>query len=338
MLNLNTANVHCDQRVDVDATSTNRDVSVAIICCESRYGAFHSVRAVATAIESIASTQVFILSNDKASFPDVRVVQVPDGTKLSKLCHFSKSVESDFICICDPDLEINQLEVKAVFEQAFDAAGSSREIVAYGLVNCRSNGTLLSRVIAVDKWLSHRVLRPALWRCRIGITIPGQFLVLSTSVLQRLQPAIDSYLDDLYLGWIARSTNVNVLRIPVVVGQEESRNAFSSLLLQRLRWMRGFFALLKHLSNEPRAIALLLTHFVAYHAIPIIWLICLLYVAAFYPIAAFIIFVIAGCTTGLLSGQPLTAAFSFTLVFPLLHCLATLLWWIPISRKRLTQR
>lgn len=337
-MNFSTKNAVSNPIIGGDITPNGRRTSVTIACCESQASPLKSVRAVANSLGSIARTELLVLSCGDVDFDGVRVVQVPVGTKLTKLRKLASAVESRFICICDPDLHVDPKGAKAIFLEAFKVAECDREVVAFGLVNCQSDNTLLSGVIAIDKWFSHRVLRPILWKCSIGITIPGQFLVLSTSVLQRLHPAVDSYLDDLYLGWIARSTNVAVLRVPVVVGYEESRSSWPSLLLQRLRWMRGFFALAKQLLNEPKAIALLTTHFVAYHGIPILWLACLVGVVTFSWSIGLIVFAAAALAISLLSRQRLGTAIAFLIIFPLLHCLATLLWWIPISQKRLTQR
>ena len=247
-------------------------------------------------------------------------------------------MQSDFICICDPDLEVRVDATRVVVVQAIEASENGKEVVAFGLIDCRNDGSLLASIIAIDKWISHRVLRPVLWGCGIGITLPGQFLVLSTSVLQRLDPNVDSYLDDLYLGWVARSTGVRVERVVELVGLEESRSTWETLLTQRLRWMRGFVSLVFHLSPSPKALGFLFAHFVAYHGIPILWLIIVATIATTSTIVAVGILLIASIVVTLFSRPSFVAALLFLILFPLLHALAVLLWWVPISRDRLTQR
>ena len=293
---------------------------------------------VTASLAGIANAEAVILSSFEREGSQNQVVLVPEGTKLSKLRKFAETVNSDFVCICDPDLEVRGDATRAVIAQAFEASSGGEEVVAFGLIGCRSDGSLLASIVAIDKLLSHRILRPALWGCGMGITLPGQFLVLSTSVLQRLDPNVDSYLDDLYLGWVTRSTGVQVKRVPEVVGLEESRSTWGSLLTQRLRWMRGFMSLVRHLSTKPKALGLLFAHFVAYHGLPILWLISIAIVATISPTFAVGIVVIASSLVALLSRQSFVAAVSFLTLFPLLHCLAVLLWWVPISRHRLTQR
>ena len=95
--------------------------------------------------------------------------------------------------------------------------------MAFGIVQGRDDGSTLSHVIGIDKWLSHHVLRKHLLLCGIGISLPGQFLIISTKLLRALDPEVDSYLDDLYLGFVARTRGCVVHRVPVVVGQNGVR-------------------------------------------------------------------------------------------------------------------
>jgi cellulose synthase/poly-beta-1,6-N-acetylglucosamine synthase-like glycosyltransferase len=293
---------------------------------------------VISSLAGIVNAEVVILSSFEREGSQNQVILVMEGTKLSKLRRFAETVNSDFVCICDPDLEVRGDATRAVVAQAIEASGGGEEVVAFGLIDSRNDGNLLANLIAIDKWLSHRILRPALWGCGMGITLPGQFLVLSASVLQRLDPAVDSYLDDLYLGWIAYSTGVRIERVPEVVGLEESRATWGSLLTQRLRWMRGFMSLVRHLSANPKALGLLFAHFVAYYGLPILWLISVSILAIISMPFAVGIVVITSILLARLSRQPFVAAVTFLTLFPLLHCFAVLLWWVPISRHRLTQR
>lgn len=311
---------------------------MAIATCSCLDSCPASIGRIAESIREIADVELNLLSTEAAHVAGVKVVHVPPGTKLSKLRQFSQSINADFICICDPDIIVEAAAVRRVFELAFEAIESESDVAAFGLIECQCDGTLLSHVIAVDKWLSHRVQRPFLWRLKVGITIPGQFLVLSTSVLQRISPTVDSYLDDLYMGWIVRSRRGAVLRVNEVIGYEEPRSSWPTLLTQRIRWMRGLFTLAGHLASKPKAIAFLLMHYTAYHGLPILFLFMLTYLAVFSPAGALLAFFIVAKCVAILSRQSFAAAATYVLLFPLLHCLATLLWWVPLSRQRLTQR
>ncbi len=312
--------------------------SVVVATCLSSDANADAASKVVAALKGLVDAELVVLSNHELEGSPSSVFIVPEGTKLSKLRRFAVTVRSDLICICDPDLTVRSDAIRVVVDQAIAVAECGEEVVVFGLIDCRDNGSLLYKVVSIDKWLSHRVFRPLLWKCGVGITLPGQFLVLSTTILQRLNPRVDSYLDDLYLGWIARSTSVRVKRLPEVIGFEESRSTWGSLLTQRIRWMRGFVSLVWHLSSEPKALVFLFAHFAAYHGLPILWLICFVTIAMISPVVAIGIGVLASCLVGWLSQKSFATSVSFLVLFPLLHCLAVLLWWVPISHRRLMQR
>ncbi len=285
----------------------------------------------------VARVQSVLLSVGKG-MPGVDVVEVPEGTKLSKIRRFAKLVDTDLICICDPDLKVDEDSCRQVFEEAASEVRRGSDVVAFGFVKGSDNGTVLSRVIATDKWLSHRVLRRYLWDCGIGITLPGQFLVVSTGILQGLDPEVDSYLDDLYFGWVAHSNGVRVCRVPIVVGEEDPRATWGSLLSQRVRWMRGLASLFGHLVSNPRAVLLLTIHYFAYHGLPILIFLTIVFVAVVSPIAGLAAFLGLATLLARLSDQSLWTTSTFITVFPILHCFASLMWWIPVSPSYLTKR
>ena len=263
---------------------------------------------------------------------------MPEGTKLSKIRRLADLVDADLVCICDPDLSINEDACRKVFDRAATEVHSGNDVVAFGVVDGRDDGTILSRVVALDKWLSHRVLRRLLWDCNVGITIPGQFFIVSARLLHGLDPRVDSYLDDLYLGWVARTDGVEVHRVPVVVGEESPRTTWSSLLSQRLRWMRGLVCLVGHLAAHPSAIVLLTIHYLAYHGLPILMLISIVMLSVVSPIGAVAALLGFVLLLARLSGQSLRTAATFVAVFPIVHCVVTLLWLIPMRHSYLARR
>jgi cellulose synthase/poly-beta-1,6-N-acetylglucosamine synthase-like glycosyltransferase len=296
------------------------------------------VYAVTAALSSVATVKAVVLSDCIDTLPGVEVIAVPPGTKLSKIRRFARFFDADLICICDPDMRVDAESCRLVFGRAATELCRGNEVVAFGIVDGRDTGSLLSRVVAMDKWLSHRVVRRVLWGLGVGITLPGQFLVVSAGLLRRLDHDVDSYLDDLYLGWIARSQGVNVHRLPVVVGEEDARATWSGLLAQRLRWMKGLARLFRHLAGHPSGIFLLTVHFLAYHGLPILLLSSLVSLSVVSPLLALttlsaMIVLLARC-----SGRSYRTTATFLVAFPIVHCLATLLWWVPASRSYLARR
>jgi cellulose synthase/poly-beta-1,6-N-acetylglucosamine synthase-like glycosyltransferase len=266
------------------------------------------------------------------------VFVVPSGTKLSKIRRLAQLVESDLFLICDPDLTVREDGCCAVVSNALKEAAKGSEVVAFGVVEGKNDGTLLSQIIAVDKWFSHRVLRPFLWAAGIGVTLPGQFLLVSASLLRSLDPAVDSYLDDLYLGWVARRRRVRLLRLATVVGEEDARSSWASLLTQRLRWMKGIASLSSHLARHPSALALIGVHYIAYHGLPILWMTLVVLLGCANLLAGVGVVFSLATVLSVLSGRSILACVAFLGVFPLVHVAATLTWWIPVNRSALTRR
>ena len=315
-----------------------KTATACVVCCSTPSMSIEVIHRVSHALKSVASVRSVVLSDSGEKLNGVDTVAVPKGTKLSKIRHLVDLVDVDLICICDPDLSVDEASCRQVFERACAEIRIGNDVVAFGIVQGRDDGTMLSRVIALDKWLSHRVIRRFLWNCGVGITLPGQFLVVSARVLRRLDPDVDSYLDDLYLGWIARTHGIRVCRLPLVVGEEDPRVTWGSLLTQRVRWMRGLASLFGHLAFNINALLLLTIHYLAYHGLPILVLMLFVILSIVSPTVALAVFLGLAVLLARLSGQSLWTAATFVAVFPIVHCLVTLLWWIPASRSFLAMR
>ncbi len=281
--------------------------------------------------------QIILLSETGGAVEEgVEVVRVPPGTKLSKIRSWvSGHAPTGLLCICDPDMTLDTVKARGVILKAL---AESRPVVAYGRITS-SGGSLLREVIAFDKGWSHRVVRPLLWRLGVGASVPGQFLVVSASLFAAIDPSVDSYLDDLYLGLFARSVpGAVVICEPVVVGSEESRQGWVGLVAQRLRWMRGFVTLVWHMSTNPVALGRLVAHFLAYHGFPVLavgllvalWLTC--------PLAASLLTVLFVLATSAAAGRNPAVGLAYWLTFPFVHVAATLGWWLPLSGKFLQRR
>lgn len=314
-------------------------LTVCVACCSTASMPHDAPFTVAKAIDSIAAVRTILLSETGSEQTGgVDVIAVPCGTKLSKIRRLADLITADLFCICDPDLTIDDTACRAVLQQAMVEVRAGKDVVAFGIVQGRDDGTLLSQVVAVDKWLSHRVLRRFLWAAGIGITIPGQFLILSSGLLHSLEPGVDSYLDDLYLGWVAWRQGVRVYRVPVIVGNEDPRSSWISLLTQRVRWMRGLACLVRHLLPHPTALGLLGIHFLAYHGMPIVAMFAVVWLTVVNPLAGFCVFFSLAAVLSIASRQSFFAAVAFLGVFPFVHVLATVLWWVPVKHCVLTRR
>ena len=271
-----------------------------------------------------------------SSFDDV--IEVPAGTKLSKLKSLAPLAGDEVVSICDMDMDLNIDTAVTLVAAALKSQQTGKPIVAFGVIEAWCGSSMLGKVLAFDKWISHRVIRPALWNWRIGVTLPGQFVVVPAAVINAVPAGLDTYLDDLCLGLVAREAGIDVCRSSIVVGSEEGRCGWAGLLMQRLRWMKGFMSLLAWHRCRPKAILFLLIHFVTYHAVPMLLFLVggiLLLMSPIY--GAILLLLIASCGA-YASGQPTAAVLVYMLVFPLLHAIVSTLFWLPVPTSFLRKR
>lgn len=326
-------------REPIRESSGSTALSVCVVCCSSPRLPHNSVTALLKAFAPVAVCRPVILSEYAGDTSDrFEVISVRQGTKLSKLRSATSLITSDLVCICDPDFTITEEGCRTVLQRAAEALRASNEVVAFGILEGRDNGTLLSKVIAIDKWISHRILRRFLWSLGVGITLPGQFLILSPGLLRKLDSDVDSYLDDLYLGLVARKHHVRVQRLPIMVGQEDPRTSWGSLLTQRLRWMRGLVSLFAHLRTQPASVMLLVAHYAAYHGLPILIMVGIICLVTLRPVVGAGVFLSMAFVLAVMSKRSFVSAVVFLAIFPAVHLLATLLWWMPVPRSILTRR
>ena len=102
--------------------------------------------------------------------------------------------------------------------------------------------------------------------------------------------------------------------------------------------MRGLMCLFRHLFPNPSALGLLVIHFTAYHGLPIVAMIALLSLTFVNPLAGGCVFVGLATLLSIVSRQSFFASVAFLSIFPVVHVLATVLWWMPVKRSVLTRR
>lgn len=312
--------------------------SVCIVSCSSESRPSESTVALAATFQVSCRVSTLVLCDSDTFVENDCAIKVSKGTKLSKLKHLLGRTNSDLICICDPDITIDNQNALKVLGYAVNALNANNLVVAFGVVDGRDTGNLLSKVICIDKWISHRILRRTLWRIGAGITIPGQFVIFSTALLAAVDPCVDSYLEDLYLGWLARSRGAQICRVPLVIGHEDPRLSWASLVTQRIRWMKGLFHLWGHLVCQPTATFFLAVHFFAYHCLPILFVASLFWLFFYMPLVAIPLLIGTVITVSVFSNQNVQSASIFLTVFPIVHCIAITTWWFPANREHLIRR
>jgi cellulose synthase/poly-beta-1,6-N-acetylglucosamine synthase-like glycosyltransferase len=312
--------------------------SLCVVCCAEPEIARAASDRIARALAGRCSVTLLSVTEGSGMHDGAHSIVVPIGTKLSKLSLAAGHVTTDLVCICDPDIDVATDGCIAVFDAALAEHRLARAVVSFGVIQVRNASGLLGQLISLDKWLSHRILRPILWRLGVGITLPGQFLIISTDVLRSIDRRVDSYLDDLYLGWLCRHMQARVCRETCIVGYEATRASWLGLVAQRMRWMKGFMQLIRQLAHESRALPLLAVHFLAYHGVPLLLLFAACLVMSASPVLGIgMVMSVALALSGAARCRLCTSIIYVT-AFPLVHLLAICLWWLPVGRTFLTRR
>ena len=102
--------------------------------------------------------------------------------------------------------------------------------------------------------------------------------------------------------------------------------------------MKGIASLSRHLSRHPSALVLIEIHYLVYHGIPILWLVLVVLLGCVNFLASVGVVICLATVISVLSGRSILACVTFLGVFPLVHIVATLIWWLPITRLTLTKR
>lgn len=102
--------------------------------------------------------------------------------------------------------------------------------------------------------------------------------------------------------------------------------------------MKGVASLVGHLALQPSALALLGLHYFAYHGFPILLVTLVVLLGNVNLLAGLGVVLCLATVMSVSSGRSIIACFAFLGVFPLVHAIATLAWWVPVTRSALTRR
>lgn len=201
--------------------------------------------------------------------------QVYPGTKYVRLLKLINEEKEDCLFISiDNDMLVNDIEFTKYVKQCIElnVDFSWARLMAQ---NC--NG-IISKLIAVDKLLSHNLIRPLLWKSGLGLSIPGQCFIIKPKVFKDKLYEIDTFLDDLALGAFVNENfeTLNVYISNSIIGYEFPNNTFMGLCRQRKRWAKGFFQVLQS-SKGKSFFGKVCVHGIVYHGNWLMnWLIALI--------------------------------------------------------------
>ncbi len=190
-----------------------------------------------------------------------------EGTKYKKLIKLMEEDTSDFFISIDNDIKGN---IKKLKKFMLEIVNSDYDI-GWGKIIAIPEKDLISKLVSIDKILSHYLIRPILWKMGIGISIPGQCFVIKRQIFKGKLLEIDTFLDDLALGLYL---NINKRQISSyysseVLGYEKPNTTFNGLLRQRSRWAEGYRTIISGVKTLKEK-NLIILHGIAYHTLWII--------------------------------------------------------------------
>lgn len=92
------------------------------------------------------------------------------GTKYRRLISLMEKDDSNYYLSIDNDITGNIEELLNFVDEMI----TKDYEVGWGRIRAKKQSSFISNMVAVDKLLSHNIIRPLLWKLGVGISIPGQ--------------------------------------------------------------------------------------------------------------------------------------------------------------------
>jgi cellulose synthase/poly-beta-1,6-N-acetylglucosamine synthase-like glycosyltransferase len=244
---------------------------------------------------------------------DLSVIVSPNTTKYMRILHSLNNAETSGILYIDNDITPDNANVLK-----FIAGIGDNIDLAWGYIGVSENRGFASRLVEIDKLLSHKIIRPLLWNLHIGISVPGQVFFMKKEKFSRDLPRFDTVFDDLTIGICAKQNGYSIARVSSYLGYERPSLTLPILVRQRIRWAKGFYQSMvnnKHNDMFPYV----LIHGFMYHGL---WLPVWAGIGAvcFFSLPVAIVLYLILCAG--ICGRKLYLAgyaFAYFLVFPFIH-------------------
>ena len=259
-----------------------------ILCCEKEIRAFETAYPVEQSI-------------------------LPKATKYRRLINVIENDDSTYFLSVDNDVKCDVAAVQnfltTILHGGYD--------IGWGKIRAQESRNVISRLVAVDKLLSHNILRPLLWKLGAGISVPGQVFCIKGASYRGKLNKTDTALDDLAVGLYSSNARKKLLMSPCILGYERPNVSFGALRQQRIRWARGYVSIFRSLKDR-RSLAKVIVHSFAYHFLwAIHWIVFLLLIKFHFPCAIGYVLLVT-----LLTGQGVSLAgyaLLYQIVFPIFH-------------------
>lgn len=237
------------------------------------------------------------------------------GTKYRRLIELMEEDDSEYYFSVDNDITGDIDNMKEFLAQMFRSGCD----IGWGGIRADSPRGFISNLVAVDKLVSHNLVRPALWKAGAGISVPGQIFCIKAAAFRGKLIDLDTFLDDLALGLYVSIHGCKRHVVWDILGYERPNDTFSGLWRQRKRWAMGYASILKGTFGQRECRWKVIVHGLGYHCAWIVnWMIAgmLLGKGILWALLYLLL------TSALIAGKDyrlLGYAFVYQIVFPVFH-------------------
>jgi cellulose synthase/poly-beta-1,6-N-acetylglucosamine synthase-like glycosyltransferase len=263
---------------------------------------------------------------------DIEVIVMPNTTKYSRILESINNTKSDYILFIDNDITPDNDNLQKFISEI------TREIdLAWGYIGVSDNYGFMSKLLSVDKIYSHKILRPFLWKIKIGVSVPGQVIYMKTEKFKYDLPQYDTVFDDLTIGITAKQHNYNTACFPLILGYEKPSLSFLILVKQRIRWAKGYCQTIIN-NTQTGMLPYILAHGFSYHFLWIpAWIFIILTCILSIPLG--ILLFILTCV--FLCGKKISLivyAVIYSVIFPFIHIIWTFAFFYNIIKTKKAMR
>lgn len=255
---------------------------------------------------------------------EIQMVKI-SGTKYRRLINVMDNDNSEYYLSVDNDITADIANLKIFIKEMID----NNIDVGWGKIKANHPSGFISKLVAVDKELSHNIIRPSLWCTNYGISIPGQVFCIKGSTFRTKLINLDTFLDDLALGLYVNINNCSKYRTNNVLGYELPNSTFFGLWTQRERWGIGYASILKAVKFIPEYRIRIIIHGLCYH---VTWLLnwILIYNFSVYSILfGFLYYIIVSFIISGFRLDLLIYSLAYQVVFPLFH----IIWGLSVIKE-----
>jgi len=212
------------------------------------------------------------------------------GTKYRRLISLLEKDDSNYYLSIDNDITGNIAELLDFVEVMIHGDYE----IGWGRISTKRQKNFISNMVAVDKLLSHNIIRPLLWKAGVGISIPGQIFCIRGESFKGRLIQLDTFLDDLALGLYVNITKNKKKVISNILGQEQSNSCFNDLCKQRIRWAIGYSAIFKAVKDKKKYKSKVIIHGLSYHILWLLnWVIIILLGIIYLPLSILYVLLIS---------------------------------------------